>query len=134
MDAGQIKQVLLNLLINAIDAAPPGGRVGLALQQAPQLELPDKRRGARRRCPGLVIRVSDNGAGVADADLARIFRPFFTTKSSGTGLGLSICQKIVSAHGGEIVVGRDGDASVFQVRLPRRPEGAAAVSTQREEA
>lgn len=133
MDAGQVKQVLLNLLINAVDAAPPQGRVGLTLQQTPQLELPARSRGARRRAAGVVIRVSDDGPGVAAADLARIFRPFFTTKSSGTGLGLSICQKIVSAHGGEIVVGRERDQTVFQVRLPRRPEGAAS-STQREEA
>jgi signal transduction histidine kinase len=117
-DAAQLKQVVLNLVLNGIDAAPPGGSVAVAVWAAEGLELADTSRGTRQRRPGLVCEVRDTGPGVPDEDRDRIFRPFHTTKSSGTGLGLSICHKIVAAHGGEITVGRDGDETVFRVALP----------------
>jgi signal transduction histidine kinase len=119
LDPTQIKQVILNLLINAIDAAPSEGTVTVALQERQNLEFMDQTRGTRRTCRGLELVISDDGPGFKADDLPRIFRPFFTTKSSGTGLGLSISQKIISAHGGQIAVKREGERTVFRVLLPR---------------
>ncbi|MEN8005380.1 MAG: ATP-binding protein [Candidatus Krumholzibacteriota bacterium] len=133
VDSGQIKQVLLNLLINAVDAAPPNGRVVLRVLPSDNLELSDPTRGTRHAGPGVIIEVLDNGPGFKDGDLARIFRPFYTTKSSGTGLGLAICHKIVTAHDGQIMAGRDQDQTFFRVQLPRVAEQRGAGRGQLEE-
>jgi len=122
VDAGQIKQVLLNLLINGVDAAPDRGHVSLRILANDRLELNDPARGTRREGPGVLIEVLDDGPGFAEGDLARIFRPFYTTKSSGTGLGLAICHKIVAAHDGQITAGRANDHTFFRVLLPRDNE------------
>ena len=118
IDGSQIKQVLLNLLINAIDAAPTNGLVQLRLVPDRKLELLEAETGFQRIENGIMIEVADNGPGIAEADLSRIFRPFFTTKSSGTGLGLSICQKIVAAHRGQIKADRQNGQTLFRVLLP----------------
>ena len=133
VDGGQIKQVLLNLLINAVDAAPEDGHVVLRVSQSDNLELSDPAKGTRRAGPGVIIEVLDNGPGFKEGDLARIFRPFYTTKSSGTGLGLAICHKIVTAHDGQIRAGRDKDQTYFRVQLPRVPEHRGAGHGQLEE-
>lgn len=119
VDAGQIKQVLLNLLINGVDAAVEGGRVQLRITGSDCLELSDPARGTRREGPGITIEIRDDGPGFEEGDLARIFRPFYTTKSSGTGLGLAICHKIVAAHDGQIKAGREDQHTYFRVLLPR---------------
>jgi two-component system sensor histidine kinase HydH len=126
LDAGQIKQVLLNLLINGVDAAPEGGRVQLRITRSDCLELNDPARGTHWEGPGVIIEIQDDGPGFKEGDLARIFRPFYTTKSSGTGLGLAICHKIVAAHDGQIRAGRENDRTFFRVLLPRDPERHAA--------
>ena len=99
---------------------PDGGRVELRLEAPEAHEFTDPARGTRRATAGLVCEIRDDGPGVPDEDRQRIFRPFFTTKSSGTGLGLSICRKIVVAHGGEITVDREDNQTVFRVALPRQ--------------
>ncbi len=119
IDGAQIKQVLLNLLINAIDASPAESVVCLSLRRSNDLYLLDSVSGAQRNHPGLIISVTDQGPGFPPEALKKIFRPFYTTKSSGTGLGLSICQKIVTAHGGEIRAERSQNQTVFQVLLPQ---------------
>lgn len=125
VDAGQIKQVLLNLLINGVDAAPNGGRVSLRISADDRLELSDPARGTRREGPGFIIEIQDDGPGFREDDLGRIFRPFYTTKSSGTGLGLAICHKIVAAHDGQIKAGRADDRTFFRVLLPRDSQSLA---------
>ena len=89
-DPGQIRHVILNLVTNALDAAPTASRVTL------RIERDDTR---------VALRVEDHGSGVAPENLARIFEPFFTTKDEGegTGLGLSIARAIVLDHGGQLV-------------------------------
>ncbi len=119
VDGGQIKQVLLNLLINAIDASPSKTVVSLSLRRSADLYLLDTISGVQKNHPGLMISVSDHGAGFKKGGIKKIFRPFYTTKSSGTGLGLSICQKIVTAHGGEIRAERKQDQTIFQIMLPQ---------------
>jgi len=117
-DGTQLKQVVLNLLLNAVDAAPAASTVTVSLTRDDDLVVDDPDGGAARVQPGFRIAVADRGPGIAPEELDRIFRPFYTTKSAGTGLGLSICRKIVAAHGGGLRV-ESGDAgTVFAVLLP----------------
>jgi len=109
-DPGQLQQVLLNLLVNAFDATPVGGRV--AIEGAVRDE---------RDRAGIAIAVSDTGPGIPAEHRDRVFDPFFTTKppGRGTGLGLAISRDIVRAHGGTLTVrsGESGGAT-FTVWLP----------------
>ncbi len=105
MDESRILQVFLNLLDNAIRHAPAGSRVLLA---------------AAAEGGWLVCRVEDAGPGVAAADQAKVFEPFFTRRRGGTGLGLAIVQRIVVEHGGAVACSsRAGGGTVMTVRLPR---------------
>ncbi len=110
-DAEQLRQVVWNLVRNAVQSTPTGGRVLLdAFEQI--------RHGARYA----VLTVSDSGVGIEPQDLERIFNPFFTTKEGGTGLGLSISQRIVHQHKGFIEVrSLPGQGSTFSVFLPVLP-------------
>jgi signal transduction histidine kinase len=107
-DEERLRQVVMNLALNALDAAGRGGKVRLGCA----LEEPDS--------PAVAIFVDDSGAGVPEGNRDRIFEPFFTTKASGSGLGLSIVHAIVTQHGGTISVedAPTGGAR-FALRLPR---------------
>jgi PAS domain S-box-containing protein len=110
----QISQVILNLLINAMQAVELAGRPG-----AGWIRFASAREGE-----AVVLTVADNGCGVAPDDLPRLFDPFFTTKGvgEGTGLGLSICHGIVTGHGGRIEVeSRPGAGTTFRVEIPLKP-------------
>lgn len=112
MDENQMKQVLLNLVHNALQAMPEGGRMHITTKV-------EKKIGK----PGVSVTVRDNGVGIPPEDQTRIFEPFFTTKSNsgGTGLGLSVTYGIVSEHGGEIGLSSEpGKGSTFKVWLPHR--------------
>jgi signal transduction histidine kinase len=111
-DPGQINQVLLNLLLNAIQSMDKAGTVKVTLQQ-----LDDNT---------VSISVKDEGKGISPDHLPNIFRPFFTTKGHGTGLGLSLARRMVESHGGTIdVTSTFGKGSQFTVELPiRRAEPA----------
>jgi PAS domain S-box-containing protein len=107
-DVNQLQQCLINLILNAVDAMPDGGRLRLSVSFDAQ---------RNRVC----IRVSDNGGGIASQDLPQIFEPFFTTKQEGygTGLGLSTVYGIVEQHGGTVEVdSRLGEGSTFTIELP----------------
>ncbi|MBU0743701.1 hypothetical protein KKA85_03880 [bacterium] len=117
-DGTQLKQVVLNLLLNAIDAAPESTTVSVSLTREHDLVISDPDSGSARVQPGFRIAVTDRGPGIDPAELDRIFRPFYTTKSAGTGLGLSISRKIVAAHAGSIHVDCDAEGTVFAVLLP----------------
>jgi len=104
-DPEQMKQVLLNLVMNAIQATPQGGTVLLA---------------AREDGNHVTIEVQDQGCGISEDSLDRVFDPFFTTKETGTGLGLSLAYQIVSQHGGTLTVARNSpDGVTMRVSLPR---------------
>jgi signal transduction histidine kinase len=104
VDPAQLRQALDNLIRNAVDATPEGGRVSLA---------------ARRDGAGYAIEVRDTGRGIEPAELPRIFDLYYTTKPDGTGIGLAVTQQIVTAHGGTIEVdSRPGAGTAMTVRLP----------------
>jgi two-component system sensor histidine kinase HydH len=104
VDPAQLRQALDNLIRNAVDATPAGGRVSLA---------------ARREGAGHAIEVRDTGAGIAPDELPRIFDLYYTTKPDGTGVGLAVTQQIVTAHGGTIEVdSRPGAGTAMTVHLP----------------
>jgi signal transduction histidine kinase len=102
-NAVMLGQVAVNLILNACEAQPGGGRVEVR---------------ARREDGQVVAEVADRGPGIPEADRQRIFEPFYSTKDS-TGLGLSVCHSIVRDHGGDLsAAGREGGGSVFRMRLP----------------
>jgi len=113
-DPAQLHQVLMNLVVNAIQAMPEGGTITISTAAAD---------GAVK------LGVQDTGIGMSDEMLGKIFLPFFTTKDvdQGTGLGLAVVHGIVTSHGGTITVqSRAGEGSKFEIRLPihGQPEGA----------
>lgn len=116
IDPDRIKQVFLNLYLNAIGAMEGGGILSVAL-----FSMTDRR---------IRIEVRDTGVGIDPKDLDRIFDPYFTTKSSGTGLGLAIVQKIIEAHRGEIqVASTPGLGTTVSVILPEGDSGRKTYET-----
>jgi two-component system NtrC family sensor kinase len=107
-DADQIKQVLINLILNAIQATKPGGRISATTRSV------DHQNGAFCQ-----LEIRDTGIGISPDQLEHIFDPFFTTKDKGTGLGLAIAHQIVTEHGGTITIdSREGRGTSFCVNLP----------------
>jgi len=105
-DPEQMKQVILNLTLNAIQAMSQPGEIVLS---------------ARLRNSSMVINVRDQGPGIGEQDLDKVFNPFFTTKDTGTGLGLSVVHQIVAQHGGAVSAERNSDRGMtFSVTLPLR--------------
>ena len=108
LDDGQIKQVLMNVFLNAIEASGAGGRVDITTHVEGEA--------GARMC---VVGVSDSGSGIAGHHADQIFDPFFTTKETGNGLGLFIARQIMAEHGGRIAPApRDGGGTVFSIHLP----------------
>lgn len=110
-DRDQLKQVLLNIVQNAIEAMSDGGTLRIAAFES-----------RRDQEPGMTLTFTDNGSGVSRADLAHVFEPFFTIgKHRGTGLGLAICRNIVDAHQGEIrLESQPGQGTTVSLWLPLR--------------
>jgi signal transduction histidine kinase len=121
-DPGQMKQVLLNLLINALDASPGGGVVTVRSRVA-SLGNGSMTSAERSQFRELVeIEIADTGSGLPDSLGDRIFDAFVSTKETGTGLGLAICRRIIEEHDGEInAENAPGGGAVFTVRLPKTP-------------
>ena len=120
VDSGQIQQVLTNLIVNAIQATPTGGRVTIGVSRDPKCPPPGE---ALPAGDYFCMSVADTGHGIAKDVRDRLFEPFVTTKEvgQGTGLGLSIAYGIVREHGGWIDVQTEiGRGSQFRVYLPYR--------------
>jgi signal transduction histidine kinase len=108
VDVHHLRRALLNLLINAVEAMPQGGELGLVTAPA----LLEGR-------PAVEIRIEDTGAGIPREALPKLFDPFFTTKAQGTGLGLAFVQRVVEAHGGSVeALNRPQGGAAFRLRLP----------------
>jgi PAS domain S-box-containing protein len=102
-DVARIEQVVLNLVLNAIEAMPDGGRLAIRLS----------------RRPGTVqVEVADTGPGIPQNIQSQVFDLYFTTKSGGSGMGLALCDKIVRQHGGQIDFDTGPDGTVFRLALP----------------
>ncbi len=115
-DPDRLRQVILNLCLNALEAMPSGGRLDLELHREDD------------ECGGMraVLEVRDTGSGIRPEDLPRIFDPYFTTKGGGTGLGLSTAHKIMEAHGGSVsAVSDPGSGATFRLCLPLPGSGDA---------
>jgi C4-dicarboxylate-specific signal transduction histidine kinase len=107
-DRIQLQQILLNLVLNAVDAmqAVNGGPRVLAIH-------------SDRAAEGVVVRVKDSGHGIREEHLAHVFKPFFTTKDEGMGMGLSICRSIAETHGGQLRIAENSsDGMTFELQLP----------------
>jgi len=114
----KLQQLLLNLILNAIEALEVVDRQPRIIRiESPNIATED----------ALEIRISDNGTGLSPDRLTSIFEPFVTTKTDGIGLGLSICKSIIESHGGEIAVSESGpEGSTFSIRLPKMRERRAS--------
>jgi two-component system sensor histidine kinase HydH len=105
-DSHQLKQVFLNLLLNACDAMPAGGEIDVSVCRDDS------------SINRAIVNIKDTGGGIPAEMLPKIFNPFFTTKSHGTGLGLSIVNRILANHSGRIEVANNDKGAVFTVFLP----------------
>ena len=133
LDRNKIEQVIVNLMINAIDAMPGGGRLTVRtrqerLKEAGPVTGARKRDGSRAGTGVIVVEIEDTGTGIPEAAQTRIFDPFFTTKppGKGSGLGLAVCKSIVALHGGTIgVANKEGGGGTLATVVMRsvRPKG-----------
>lgn len=107
-DNEQIYQVILNIVINAIQAMPEGGRITLTTAE---------------QADGVVLEITDTGLGIPPENIEQVFTPFYTGKNRGTGLGLSIAKSIVDKHHGTLTVDSSvGEGSTFRLTLPEAME------------
>jgi signal transduction histidine kinase len=112
-DRVQLQQVVLNLILNAVEA------MGSVEERQRMLSVVTEQRAA-----DVLIAVHDSGPGIDPEHLQRVFEPFYTTKESGIGMGLSICRSIIDAHGGRLWADADQPrGTVFQFTLPAAQEG-----------
>lgn len=103
-DHAQLRRVFLNIIRNAMEAMPKGGRLKIHLEE---------------KKPHALVNIADTGTGIPEAIVAKIFEPFFTTKDFGTGLGLAIVQQIIDEHHGEISCqSKVGEGTTFSIALP----------------
>lgn len=118
IDVRRIKQVLLNLFKNAIEAMSGGGQLSVETRPG---ALP------QQGSPAAMIEIRDTGVGIGAADLRTVFRPLYTTKPRGTGLGLSFCREVIEEHGGEIqLTSQKGKGTTVTLILPIQQEVADA--------
>ena len=111
MDSHQIGQVIANLLINAMDAMPEGGKLEIVTKAV-------KNTASEHSQAKVLMTMKDNGIGIPEDDLIGIFDPFFTTKESGAGLGLPISLKIIENHGGTLgIESREGEGTTLKLEL-----------------
>jgi two-component system NtrC family sensor kinase len=103
---GQLKQVFMNIIINALQAMPEGGELKVSTVY-------------NSKTQNIIVTIKDSGKGISEEEMSRIFQPFYTSKKTGTGLGLSISYGIIKGHGGEIEVKSDhGKGTAFVIYLP----------------
>ncbi len=103
---GQLRQVFMNIIVNALQSMPGGGDLGISTS-------------ATADSRNIVVRMSDTGCGIPESNINKIFHPFYTSKESGTGLGLSISYGIIKGHGGDIRVKSElGKGTTFSISLP----------------
>jgi len=111
IDPDKFRQVLVNILLNAIQAMPQGGTLDISLR------IQGHHDGFVQGCA--CIEIADTGVGIPEENLSHIFEPFFSTKRNGTGLGLSLSKRIIDAHGGNLELeSEEGKGTQVTIRLP----------------
>jgi signal transduction histidine kinase len=116
VDPAQLQQILLNLLLNAVDAMPQGGDV-------------EVRTAWDQRANEVHIEVADGGRGISPAHADQLFRPFFTTKPGGTGLGLAVSKRLAEQQGGTLrYLPNPGGGTIFRVQLPQAAPAAGTTA------
>jgi len=116
-DPDLLHRALSNLMLNAIDAMPNGGRLSIRTRQKGDLAC---------------FEISDSGVGLTPEECQRLFTPYYTTKTHGTGLGLAIVQSVISDHGGRISVRSEpGHGTAFLIELPRNLDKLQSVQQAR---
>ncbi len=114
-DEGQIEQVILNIILNAVDALNNEGQIIVESGFIDKICLDEK----KGEATAVFIKISDNGVGIAQDEIEKIFNPFYTTKPEGVGLGLSISNRLLEENGGKIEVSSEqGKGSTFKIYLP----------------
>ena len=114
IDTDQIRQVLTNIVTNAVQAMPEGGKLTIETRQKDSL---------------LEIDISDTGIGIPDKTIGKIFDPLFTTRAKGIGLGLAVCKTVISRHEGEIEVrSEEGKGTTFTIKLPLKAKQSSSNS------
>jgi len=109
-DEDQVRQILMNVIINAIQAIPKKGEIKIKTEKT-----------LLKGEPAIKLMIEDSGIGIPEKDFTQIFDPFFSTKDEGSGLGLSIVYKLVEAHQGEIKVeSQEGEGTKFVIFLPQK--------------
>jgi len=112
LDANQMQQVFLNLILNSVQAMPDGGELKISVRA-------DNGRNKHKSKGFLQVDISDTGVGIKPQDLNKIFTPFHTTKPRGVGLGLAVCQRILNEHKGKAWVDSEvGEGTTFSIKLP----------------
>ncbi len=107
-DPDKLRQVLLNIILNSLQAMSDGGHLQIKISYQPVQDA-------------MIIEVSDSGPGIPRTEWERIFEPFYTSKSNGTGLGLAISRRYVQGHGGKVFIARSDDSgTTMQIELPTR--------------
>ena len=141
LDVVEFRQVVINLMLNAADAMPQGGRLTLRTTRAQELPALENIKGVAPRLPCICLTIQDTGVGIKQRHLASIFDPFFTTKSKGSGLGLYNARIAIEKHQGAIsVISKEGAGHQFPIVAaggrflrvgPRRRRKPAAPGTTR---
>jgi two-component system sensor histidine kinase PilS (NtrC family) len=125
-DPTQVRQILWNLILNAVQAMPEGGHIRISVAEVagePQEGASEDRNDPKGGADFVEVTVADTGVGIAPEVLERIFDPFFTTKPEGSGLGLATVHRIVEANGGNLrVQSLVGEGTALRVRFPRQEE------------
>jgi len=132
IDPDQLKQVFMNILVNAQDAIGDRGKITVRSRMLPR---PDAAPPGEAREALLEVSFTDTGSGIPEKDVTKIFDPFFTTKEigKGTGLGLAVTYGIVQAHGGHIEVeSLVGEGTTFRIQLPLEPQTANVAGAEDE--
>jgi signal transduction histidine kinase len=110
-DSVQLQQVLINLIMNAVEAMRPATELTRKLLIR-----------STKNADGVLVQVQDSGPGIEPELADRIFEPFFTTKAEGTGMGLSISRSIIESHGGQLSLEPASQGALFQFALPGAPD------------
>ena len=125
-DDDLLHRAIFNIVLNAVQASPPGGEVKIEVGELGRHQLPAQ--GANFRRGGVMVKVSDRGDGIPDQIRERLFEPFVTTKAGGSGLGLSIVHRAIESHHGFVLVDSSDSGTTFTVVLPKLAGDGARAS------